>query len=108
MKNKKMAHWQPKGSKVEMGLDPILGFNGTHILPNYLIQHIHNLGIYYINQIQVALDQLFTYPIWIWANDLGLFRDLAGIWDNYIQNIIMEGITLNEEEDMFTRARNMV
>lgn len=69
-----------------------------------LICHIHNLGVFYISQIQVAIDPLFQYPIWICLKDLGLYGELVEVWDRYIQNIIMVGITLYGMKDKFTQA----
>lgn len=48
---------------VDTVLDPIYGFVGEHALPFSLIQHLHNLDIYYINQLHQPF-YIASYMAW--------------------------------------------
>lgn len=84
------------GSGVDISLDPICGFSNDHMLPFPLIQHLHKLGIYYINQLQVSTDPFILHPMWNGSWDLGLLGTLAVAWDIYVHNINMAKIFLSD------------
>lgn len=69
------------GALMEIGMDPINGFDGNHHMPITLIMYNHNLGIYFLNQIQVSHDSTFLYPSWICSWDLGFYGDLEETWE---------------------------
>lgn len=106
----KIKHWLLGNLKwhigsifgVDTGLDPIYGFVGEHTLPFPLIQHLHNLGIYYINQLQVPTSPFILHPMWPGLWDLGLFGTLAMAWDIYVYNLNRTAIFLSDCEDIYS------
>jgi len=87
---------------VDIGLDPICDFVGDHTLPFPLIRHLYNLGIYYINQLQVPTNRFILHPMWPGSWDLGLFITLAVAWDIYVYNLNRTAIFLSDCEGIYS------
>lgn len=100
-------NWQiGNGTSIEIGQDRICGFKREHSLLMDLFRKIHNLSIYYINQIVV--NDYFTNPKWSQVTDIGLLGVPSYKWNRYIQDIAQVGISLNANEDKFVWVGNMV
>ena len=72
------------GRKVRIGADPWIGSAQNHILPQPLIQIIHQKGYFHINQIADPISTNIWHQGWRKSHDLELPEQWASLWDQYI------------------------
>jgi hypothetical protein len=94
------------GKQVILGMDPFIGGNASYRLSSPLIQHLNNLHIFSLAQAALPFD-VGTNQGWLEANHLGLSRELATKWSNFLLVLRSSGISLNNSKDKIVWSWNM-
>jgi hypothetical protein len=79
------------GQNILIGKDHWIGCGNNHLLPKQAIHSLNDQGIFNLNQIWLGH--------WISWHEVGMWEDLAQIWDTYTTNIQNSYIKLTDQED---------
>jgi hypothetical protein len=87
------------GLRVRIGTDPWPGSGRGHLLPQPLIEVLHDRGFYYLEQIVDRDMTTIWSQAWKRVDQLGLDREYEAIWDGYIRALQLGHICITDRED---------
>jgi hypothetical protein len=93
------------GKQVILGMDPFIGDNASYRLLGPLIQHLNNQHIYTLAQV-AAPNDVGNNQRWLEAIHLGLTREMATEWSNFLLVLKSSGISLNNSKDKIVWSWN--
>jgi hypothetical protein len=94
-----LAYKVGNGQRVRIGADPWPGSERGHVLPQQLINILHNRGIFHLDQIVDRDKTTLWNQAWKSVEQLGLDREHEGSWNGYIRDLQVGHIQLIDRED---------
>jgi hypothetical protein len=88
-----------KGNSLRIGRDPWPGNNGQHILPQVLIDRLHEMGFFHLNQIADEQQTTIWRQGWKDAQALNLEEQLSVHWSAYIRSLQLSHIKIKDQDD---------
>jgi hypothetical protein len=94
------------GQRVRIGVDPWPGSERGHILPQQLINNLHDKGLFYLDQITDRDITTLWSQAWKRVDQLGLDREHEASWNIFIRALQMGHIWLIDREDELVWKHN--
>jgi hypothetical protein len=83
----------------QAGQDPWVGANGQHLLPQNLIDNLHERGFFHLNQIVDDQQTSIWNQGWQDAQAMNLEEHFIVPWNEYIRALKLIHIRINDQED---------